>query len=116
MPSAQLVDRRSIPAKDVLDFSWSPTSNMISYWSPASGNLPAFINIVQIPDRKNVCSRQMFDVQDGKMVWQNDGDYLCVHMTKVQNKKKSYVLMLFRIRVPGALLLPHSSHEDVPMN
>jgi len=100
MPSVGLLDRRSIPAKDVLDFVWSPTDNLISYWSPASGNLPALINIVQIPDRTNVCSRKLFDVQDGKMVWQSEGDYLCVHMVKLQNKKKSYVLMLFRIREP----------------
>ena len=138
MPSVTLLDRRSLVAKDVLDFQWSPslTNNMISYWSPAAGNHPAFINIVRIPDRVNVCSRQMFDVQDGKMVWQNDGDYLCVYMTKVrclslcwcspsihtlpihysiestasiimvvpfttqvQNKKKAYVLMLFRLNL-----------------
>merc|ERR1711871_360679 len=101
MPSVTLLDRRSLGAKDVLDFQWSPslTNNMISYWSPAAGNHPAFINIVRIPDRVNVCSRQMFDVQDGKMVWQNDGDYLCVYMTKVQNKKKAYVLMLFRLNL-----------------
>jgi uncharacterized protein with WD repeat len=32
------------------------------------------------------------------MVWQTEGDYLCVHMTKTQGKKKSYVLMFFRVR------------------
>ena len=99
MPSVTLLDRRSIVAKDVLDFQWSPNANIISYWSPASGNHPAFVNIVTIPDRASVCSRQMFDVQDGRMVWQNDGDYLCVYMSKTQNKKKTYVLMLFRIKV-----------------
>lgn len=101
MPTVTLLDRRSLVAKDVLDFQWSPSTstNMISYWSPAAGNHPAFINIVRLPDRVNVCSRQMFDVQDGKMVWQNDGDYLCVHMTKVQNKKKAFVLMLFRLNL-----------------
>lgn len=99
MPSVTLLDRRSIAAKDVLDFQWSPFSNMISYWSPAAGNHPAFINIVSIPDRTSICSRQMFDVQDGRMVWQNDGEYLCVYMSKIQNKKKTYVLMLFRVKV-----------------
>jgi translation initiation factor 3 subunit B len=32
------------------------------------------------------------------MVWQNEGDYLCVHMTKNQGKKRSYVLMFFRLK------------------
>jgi translation initiation factor 3 subunit B len=96
-----LLEKRSIPAKDVLDFVWSPKSNMISYWSPAVANYPAMINIIKIPDRTDLCSRKMFDVSDGRMVWQNEGDYLCVHMTKIQGKKKSFVLMFFRVREVG---------------
>lgn len=34
-------------------------------------------------------------------VWQNEGDYLCVHMVKLQAKKKSFVLMFFRVRDQG---------------
>jgi translation initiation factor 3 subunit B len=48
-----------------------------------------------------VCSRKMFEVQNGRMVWQNDGEFLCVHMTKMQGKKKSYVLMFFRVKDAG---------------
>ncbi len=101
LPSMTLLDKKSIAAKDVLDFVWSPRSNMISYWSPSVGNHPALINILSIPDRAEISSRKLFDVTDGRMVWQNDGDYLCVHMTKLQGKKKSYVLMFFRVRDTG---------------
>lgn len=101
LPSMTLLDKKSIAAKDVLDFVWSPRSNMISYWSPAVGNHPALISILRIPDREEISSRKLFDVTDGRMVWQNEGDYLCVHMTKMQGKKKSYVLMFFRIRDAG---------------
>ena len=99
-PSMQILDKKSLAAKDVLEFVWSPRSNIISYWSPAVGNHPALINIVSIPDRTDICSRKLFDVMDGKMVWQNDGDYLCVHMVKVMGKKKTNVLMFFRVREP----------------
>ena len=34
-------------------------------------------------------------------MWQNEGDYLCVHMVKLQAKKKSFVLMFFRVRDHG---------------
>ena len=35
------------------------------------------------------------------MTWQSEGDYLCVHMTKAQSKKRSYVVMLFRVKEAG---------------
>jgi uncharacterized protein with WD repeat len=98
LPSLALLERRSLSAKDVLDFSWSPASNMISYWSPTIGNLPAIINVVSIPDRAIVGSRKVFDVVDCKMVWQNDGDYFSSYMTKVQNKRRTSVVMVFRMR------------------
>ena len=100
VPSMAILDKKSLAAKDVLEFAWCPSvnRNVLSYWSPAVGNHPALISVVSLPDRKEVCSRKLFDVLDGKMVWQNDGDYLCVHMTKVTGKKRSHVLMFFRIK------------------
>jgi translation initiation factor 3 subunit B len=114
LPSMQLLEKKSIAAKDILDFCWSPKSsaiggssapvsinNYISYWSPAIGNYPALINVIAVPSRADVASRKLFDVTDGKMAWQNEGDYLCVHFTKIQGKKKSFVLMFFRISESG---------------
>jgi translation initiation factor 3 subunit B len=101
LPSMNLLDRRSFNAKDIQDFSWSPRTNLLTYWSPANGNYPAVINIVQVPDRKEICTRKIVDVVDCKMVWQNDGDYLCVNMTKTSGKKKSYIAMFFRVKVAG---------------
>ena len=101
LPSMNLLDKKSIAAKDANDFAWSPKSNYIAYWSPAVKNLPAMINIISIPDRNLISSRKQFDVIDGKMVWHDDGDYLAVQLTKVSNKKKSYILMVFRMKVPG---------------
>ena len=98
-----ITDKKSIAAKDVLDFVWSPstTTCMLSYWAPASGNHPSLVSILSIPDRVEICSRKIFDVIDGKMYWQNDGDYLCVSMCKIQGKKKTYLLMFFRINESG---------------
>lgn len=97
MPNMQLLDKKSLPAPGVVDFCWSPNSNVISYYSPANGNHPALINIISIPTREEVCSRKLFDVTDGKMIWQNDGDYLCVTMIKTQGKKRTNVCMFFRV-------------------
>lgn len=100
VPQMQLLEKKSLAAKDLLDFIWSPKGNHLSYWSPAFGNHPAMINIVEIPSRNTTCSRKLFDVQDGKMSWQDEGEFLCVRMTKYSGKKKSYVIMLFRVKVP----------------
>lgn len=96
-----LLDNKSIGAVNVQDFCWSPKSNLISYWSPAVGNLPAMINIISIPDRSEICSRKLFDVTDGKLLWQNEGDYLCVYFTKSLKNKKTWILMFFRVSQPG---------------
>lgn len=101
LPSMNLLGKKSIAAKDVQDFVWSPRGNIISYWAPAVGNLPSVVNLIEVPSREVLSSRKHHDVTDGKMIWQNDGDYLCVHMTKTQGKKKSYVLMFFRVREAG---------------
>ena len=100
MPTVQLLEKKSFAAKDMLNFCWSPKQNMLSYWSPSTGNLPAMINIVGV-DRKEFCSRKCFDVLEGRMQWQSDGEYLCVYMTKQQGKKRSYVVMFFRVKEAG---------------
>ncbi len=101
IPAMNLLDKRSFAAKDVQDFSWSPKANLLAYWSPANGNYPAVINITKVPERDEVCTRKIVDVTDCKMVWQNDGDYLCVYMTKTSGKKKSYIVMFFRVKDSG---------------
>lgn len=102
LPSMGLLEKKSLSAPGVIDFCWSPKGSVMSYWSPAAGNLPAQVNIISLPDRQDICTRRMFDILEGFMVWHNEGDYLCVCMTKQQGKKpKTYLLFLFRIRESG---------------
>jgi translation initiation factor 3 subunit B len=103
LPHMGLLEKKSLAAPGVMDFSWSPRGALMSYWSPASGNLPAQVNIISLPERKDVSTRRVFDVLDvHQMVWQNDGDYFCVVMSKQQGKKpKTYLLILFRIKDSG---------------
>ena len=68
MPAVALLEKKSIAAKEILDFMWSPKSNMISYWSPAEANHPALINIIRVPERDEISSRKLFDVSEGRMV------------------------------------------------
>ena len=52
-----LVEERSIPAKDVLEFEWSPRANVISYWTPTVSNSPALVSIIKVPEKTEICSR-----------------------------------------------------------
>jgi uncharacterized protein with WD repeat len=78
MPAVSLLEKKSIAAKEILDFMWSPKSNMISYWCPAEANHPALINIIRVPERDEISSRKLFDVSEGRMV--GSGRHLFKHL------------------------------------
>jgi len=102
LPSMRILESKSIPAAEVLEFSWSPGGeNLISYYTPASSNKPAVIGIIRIPSREVICSRKVVNVIEANMVWQEGGDYLGVYMTKESGKDKTYPLMFFRIKSPS---------------
>lgn len=70
------------------DFSWSPTDNIIAYWVPEDQNVPARVTLIQIPNRKELCVKNLFNVADCKMHWQKNGDYLCVKVDRYSKAKK----------------------------
>lgn len=40
-----------IKVQGIQDFSFSPTSNILSYWTPENGNVPARVVIMSLPNR-----------------------------------------------------------------
>ncbi|KAL5017836.1 hypothetical protein ScPMuIL_003558 [Solemya velum] len=109
-PSFGLLDKKSLKIVGLRDFTWSPTDNMIAYWVPEQENVPARVTLIQVPSRKELCVRNLFNVADCKMHWQKNGDYLCVKvdryskLRKVEEKDQIkysglyYNFELFRIR------------------
>ena len=98
LPTMQLLDKSSLPTIGALDFQWSPKEYPHFVLRLAVGNQPSSINIVSLPDRNIVASRKLFDIVSGRMVWQSEGDYLCVYMSKVTGKKQTNILLFFRVR------------------
>ncbi|GFO04236.1 eukaryotic translation initiation factor 3 subunit b [Plakobranchus ocellatus] len=86
-PSFGLKDKKSLKITAVRDFSWSPTDNIIAYWVPEQDNTPARVTLVEIPSRKELCVRNLFNVADCKMHWQKNGDHLCVKVDRYKAKK-----------------------------
>ena len=73
---------------DFSDFSWSPTDNLISYWTPEERDTPARVVVVRIPSRETFCQKNLFTVKDCRLHWQKNGDYLCVKVDRYKGKKE----------------------------
>ena len=100
LPSLKLLDRASIPAKGMVDFEWSPGSNHLAYYVAASSNQPALIKVMEIPSKKEISSRKVFDITNARLHWQGNGEYLCACLTKQTGKSISYILLLYRLNEP----------------
>jgi translation initiation factor 3 subunit B len=100
-PSMNLLDKQSLKIPGVKDFCWSPKGNIISYMVPErdSGNSPAKVVLVEIPSRKELRQKNIFNVNDCKLHWQSRGKYLAVKVDQhAKNKKNTFVnFEIFRV-------------------
>jgi len=102
-PSMKLLDQRSQSTPGILEFQWSPKANIITYWAPEVGNSPAHVDLIAIPSRKKLRQKNLFNVSKCSMVWQNEGKFLSVKVTRHTKSKKTLYnnMELFRINETG---------------
>lgn len=102
-PSMKLLDRRSLQADKIQEFQWSPKANIIAYWAPEVRNSPAHVDLIEIPTRKKLRQKNLFNVSKCSMVFQQSGDYLSVKVTRHTKSKKTLYnnIELFRMNEPG---------------
>ncbi|KAH8120396.1 translation initiation factor eIF-3b [Phellopilus nigrolimitatus] len=125
LPGMGLLDKKSIKIEGVVDFEWCPLSdrdreelekeakggvaslkgkkpkeNMLAYWTPEVGNQPARVSVMNIPSRSVLRSKNLFNVSECKLYWQNQGDFLCVKVDRHTKTKKSIFcnLEIFLVR------------------
>ncbi|KAI8362858.1 translation initiation factor eIF-3b [Mortierella sp. GBAus27b] len=109
-PSMGLLNKKSIKVDGVVDFEWAPQSSidksgklkddMLAYWTPEVDNQPARVTLVNIPSQDIVRTKNLFNVSDCKLHWQNQGDFLCVKVDRNTKNKKVTTsnLEIFRVR------------------
>jgi len=99
----RLLEKKSLLATDIHEFQWSPKANIISYWAPERNNAPAHVDLIQIPSRKKLRQKNLFNVTKCNMVWQIDGEYLAVKVTRHTKSKKTLYnnIELFRLNENG---------------
>mmetsp|Transcript_8211 Transcript_8211/g.14925 ORF Transcript_8211/g.14925 Transcript_8211/m.14925 type:complete len:710 (-) Transcript_8211:33-2162(-) len=103
LPSMKLLEKKSLLADGIKEFQWSPGANTLAYWSPEKGNSPAQVNLVAIPSRKLLRSKNLFQVNSVLMSWQDEGRFLgCKVLRHTKSKKTVYNnFELFRVMEEG---------------
>jgi len=86
-PSMDMVDKKSIKIEGVKDFSWSPSQNIISYFVPERSDQPATVVLIDIPSKAVKRTKNLFNVNDCKLHWHSNGDFLAVKVDRMKNKK-----------------------------
>lgn len=95
-------ERKSIKVPQLKDFAWSPSDNMLTYWVPERGHLPARVVLLDMPSRTEMRSKNLFNVRNCMIHWQQNGDFLCVKVDSFDKQKKPFTgFELFRIRDKG---------------
>jgi translation initiation factor 3 subunit B len=102
-PSMKLLDQRSLITDGIREFQFSPRANILAYWAPEHGNAPAHVDIIELPSRNKLRQKNLFNVTKCSMVWQNEGAFLGVKVTRHTKSKKTTFnnLELFRIHEAG---------------
>ncbi|XP_035787167.1 eukaryotic translation initiation factor 3 subunit B [Anopheles albimanus] len=83
-----LLDMKSIKVEGIRNFGWSPTDNIIAYWVAEEVDVPAKVTLLAIPKKIELRTKNLFNVADCKIHWQNSGDYLCVKVDRFSKSKK----------------------------
>jgi len=87
LPGMNLVNKKSMDVPGVREVMWSPSDNILSYWVPELGDVPARVGLVEFPSQKKLREMHIYSVEDICMHWQNAGDYLCIKIERKKTKK-----------------------------
>jgi translation initiation factor 3 subunit B len=120
-PDMTLVDKKSIKLEGVVDFCWSPADPILAAFQPeqGGGNQPARLSLIQLPNKNEVRSKNLFNVVGVSMYWQSSGDYFAAKILRTTKSKKSTYsgFELFRLREPNCpmevLELPNKAEKIV---
>ncbi|ODV89686.1 hypothetical protein CANCADRAFT_4309 [Tortispora caseinolytica NRRL Y-17796] len=105
LPSMGLIDKKSIRVEGIRDFSWCPTNNiaiqgrktpakeippsLLAYWTPEVGDQAARVSLMTVPNKEVIRTRNLVNVNDVSLHWQNLGRFLCVKVDRHSKSGKS---------------------------
>lgn len=104
LPSMKLLDKKSVKADNIHDFFWSPTDSILAYWASEGNNVPARVSLVELPSRREVRQKNLFNVSDCKLQWHPNGTFLSVKVTRHSKSKKTLFTNFELFRVHDTLV------------
>ncbi|KAJ2831329.1 Translation initiation factor 3 subunit b [Coemansia furcata] len=113
-----LVDKKAMKIPGIQDFAWCPHTiadartgvarpEMIAYWTPEEGNLPARVSLISVPSKTLVRTKNLFNVHTCALHWHPLGHMLCVRVQRYTKSRKSQYTNLEIFR---------TSERDVPVD
>ncbi|KAJ1659095.1 Translation initiation factor 3 subunit b, partial [Coemansia sp. RSA 25] len=113
-----LVDRKPMKVPGIQDFAWCPHTivdsrtnqakpEMIAFWTPEDGNLPARVSLISVPSKTLVRTKNLFNVHTCALHWHPQGQMLCVRVQRYTKSRKSQFTNLEIFR---------TNERDVPVD
>lgn len=84
-----LLEKKSIKIPNISDFEWSPGKDVVAYCVNEEKTVPARVVLMELPSKNEIRSKNLVNVVECKMFWQNMGDFLCV---RVERYKKMNIV------------------------
>ena len=113
-PGFGLLDKKSMKIEGLKGFSWSPKDNIIAYWVAEQKDVPARVVLLELPSRRELRVKNLFNVADCKMHWQKSGNYLCVKVDRyrkmLENKDVKYAGMYHNFEIF------HMTEKQIPVD
>jgi translation initiation factor 3 subunit B len=111
----KLHEGKPVAAKGLASFEWSPSDNIVAYWCPEEGDVPARVVVFDPINKKEIRSKNLFNVSAVKLYWSGGGDFLCAQVTRhTKTKKTSFTnFEIFRLRDNDCPNETLSMHETV---
>ncbi len=69
------------------DFSWSPKETVLAYWVAEHAQKAARVTLMHCPSKLDQRTKNMFNVADAELYWQQSGDHLAVKLSRYGKKK-----------------------------
>lgn len=77
-----LLEKKAIKIPNISDFEWSPTNDIVVYCVNEEKTVPARVVLMELPSKNEIRSKNLVNVVECKMIWQNMGDFLCVRVER----------------------------------
>lgn len=99
-PDMGMLDKKSIKVPHVRNFAWSPTDNILAYWTPEVNDSPARVCLIELPSKREIRQKALFSVSSIVLHWQQEGRFLCCKVDRLTKSKKGQFtnFELFRVK------------------